>query len=90
MTESMKLTIHEITVDPDESYAATVSQRMSQLMADDETRTLAFLWDAEGEMWLAAAMWSGEAGCNFTVDAHTAGMLTAMFASLYRAATDDT
>jgi hypothetical protein len=81
--------MHQATPNDDDAEADFIAQRMRELMAADDTKTLAFLWDDEGECWLAAAMWQSDGGCNFTVDASTAAQLTAMFVALYRAATED-
>jgi len=80
---------HEVTMMGDDDEGDFIAERMRQLMADDATKTLAFLWDDEGECWLAAAMWQSDGGCNFTLDPITAAMLTSMFTALYRAATED-
>jgi hypothetical protein len=85
----MKLTIHEVIKSDDDSERDAISQRLLELMKDDSTKTLAFLWDENAEQWLCAAMWQGDAGCNFLVDGDTAATLMAMFISLYRVVTED-
>jgi hypothetical protein len=70
------------TSEYEEGQAEVVNDRMVELIQDESTPTIAFMWDHVGEIWRGSAMWGGDGGANFEVDSEFAGQLTAMFAAL--------
>lgn len=67
---------------PDDEAARIISERIAELMANENTPTFAFLWDHQAEMWLGAVMWEAHEGVNFELDQDLAATLTALFTTL--------